>query len=546
MDILKTNDPLRGANTGEAKKHWALIRPSWYDSTVERWTIAWTHYEADFRNLRTAKFLIKRVQGESEEQFQERLLTSDYLPLFGTAVDSLVGRLMAAEPINRKFSREGGSTSLGKIDEEDTPAHSIWRDVDGKGTNYLMMIEDLAIRVTVFNQMWVYVRGPWTDENKVEHQATVSLIEPISVVNVLEDDNGNPIDVLVKGSRETRKTIEDPYGRQEVYWRFTLDGTQTVEVVKDENGSETFNAGAIVPYGDGDFAFYKSKAKLQKILPIFKVELPLRRMVGYILAEKNGVLYNQESERDNILRIACTPMFVYVGNDEQFAKAGSVRTSGNNALQLAPDAARQHYFAAPPSEPADLRTKVLRDKIADFFVSAFRFYEDSIRGKQKTATEVGQDASSGEGSFLNTLAATIDEAEAGIMLRLEQAYYPTSPKAWGQFVVERPKKFDSISPREEADKLADMIFGKYPIPVGRTGRVNAIKQIAEGRRFQIDVAEVEAEIDALMSQAEKLSAELDAADAVAPKNPGVDDGDANPNADGEDPEVDPGQNGDTE
>ena len=512
MDFLSTKDPLR--RDSGSKKHWAEFRPSWYADMVEAWSIAWTHYEADFRKLRTSKYLIKRVQGESQEQFDERLLTSDYLPLFGTAVDSLVGRLMAAEPIHREFSREGEKTSLGKIDADDTPAYSIWRDVDGRGTNYLMMLEDLAIRVTVFNEMWVYVRGPWKDKKSgVEHQATVTLIEPAAIVNLLEDENGNPIDVLVKGSREGRTTIEDPYGTQDVYWRFTLDWTQEIVVSKDENGQPVYTDGPKVPYGDSGFSFYKSKRKQQKILPIFKVQLPLRRMVGYILAEKNGVLYNQESERDNILRIACTPMFVFVGSDAQFDKAGEDRKKGNNALQLDPQAARQHYFAAPPEGPADLRTKVLRDKIADFFVSAFRFYEDSIRGKQKTATEVGQDASSGEGSFLNTLAATMDEAEAGIMLRLEQAYYPSNVNAWGQFHVERPRKFDSISPREEADKLADMIFGKYPIPVGKTGRVNAIKQIAQGRRFQIDINEVEAEIEERMA---RELAEKAAADAAAP------------------------------
>lgn len=515
MDLLNIN-------TSDRKQHFTSFRPRWYKKMLPKWTTAWAHYEADFSVLRTKKYLIQRIQGESLVQFKERLITSDYLPLFGTTVDSLVGRMMSIEPIDRVWEKEASTKGLGNITDEESIAHSIWRDADGQGTNYLTLIEDMAIRACVLNSMWVYVRGvDRDDDGKSISDASITLIEPAAVVNILRDEKGNPIDVLVEGAEDSRASIEDPFDEKTVYTRFTLEGSRKY-VVTEERGQIKVTPGELEPYGKNGFFYYTKKSRLVKQLPIFEAKLPLRRFVGNILAEKNGVLFNQESERDNILRIACTPLFIFVGNNKSFQNAQASRARGDNAMQLDPAASQPHYYASPPTAPAELRTTVLRDKVADFFVSAFRFYEDSIRGKQKTATEIGQDAASGEGSFLNTLATTLDEAENNIGWRIEQITFPKNPELWGQFHAQRARDFKPIDPVEEADRLANMIFGPNPVPVGDTGRMNAVRKIATAHKLEIVDEEVKSEIKA----AEKERAENEEVDAQAAEGKEETEGDA--------------------
>lgn len=489
MDILGTETP---------SSHWTSKRPKWYDDMLPKWTTAWVHYEADMSVLRSSKYLIQRVQGESLTAFKERMATSDYLPLFSVAVDSLVGRMMAIEPIERVWQSEQASRGLGRTDTETSIAYDLWRDCNGQGMNYLTMVEDAAIRMCVLNEVWVYVQGIVRDEDGKEIKgATIHLIDPAAVVNIKEDAYGNPIEVLVESQMDARESIKDEFQTVKVYTLFTRDGTQQFRVVPQDSGENVVIEDEMVPYGANGFAYYRSKQRRasERMLPLFKAELPLNRFVGYNLAAKNGVLYNQESERDNILRIACTPLFVFVGTDKQFKTAEENRKQGYNAVQLDPQASQQHYYAAPQIGPADLRTRVLRDKVADFFTSAFRFYEDSIRGKQKTATEIGQDMASGEGSFLNTLATALDEMETNIGFRLEQIYFPSEPQIWGQFTANRPREFRPVNAREEADKLADMVFGTNPIPLGTTGELNALRQIAKAHDLEFVETEARQRIE---------------------------------------------------
>jgi len=472
------------------KQHWTSRRSESYQRMKKKWITAWVHYEADINILRSEEHLIRRAQGESPGQYDERKKTSDYLPLFGTTVDSLVGRLLAIEPVAREFSRENFKEGLGKTDVVGTPAYNIWRDCDGSGTNWLTMIEDLAIRVLVFNAMWIYVK-PQVKANGTEAQ--IRLIEPIQVVNEREVD-GALSEVLVREVRDARTSIRDAFKEMEVYTLFTHEGYIEVFVSKDARGKTVFDERPIAPYGTNGFSFWRTSDKKKKQLPIFRCALPLRRYVGHILAEKNAVLFNQESERDNLLRVACTPLFIFVGNNKAFETAGENREKGHNALQLDPQASNKHYYAAPQTAPGELRTKVLRDKIADYFVSGFRFYEDSIRGKQKTATEIGQDAASGEGSILNTMGNTIDEAESNIGWLLYQCYFPDKPELWGQFSCSRPTDYTVASPREEADKIIEAVFGGEPLPIGNVGREKAIQAWAKAYRIDPALAEVKTDV----------------------------------------------------
>tara|TARA_R110000868_G_scaffold176609_4_gene414491 strand:- start:4334 stop:5926 length:1593 start_codon:yes stop_codon:yes gene_type:complete len=496
QEFIKLVEKNISGQTGDSN-HWTLETSAHWKERLPKWKTAWVHYEADFNKLRSAIYLIQRVQGESNAQFKERLDTADYLPLFGTIIDSLVGRLNSVEPIKRRWQMDESPAGLGRPSELSSHSHELWDDIDGQGTNYLTMMEDLAIRTMVFNEMWVYVKGVERDDRgRIISGPKIQLIEPAAITNVKFDSNGSPLEVLMKGWNDTQQSLKQKSQRYDTYTLFTVDGTVLIEHIPDEDGNINIVESPLEPYGteEKSFHFYTTSKAVKNRLPIFRVKLPLKRYVGYTLAEKNGVIFNQESERDNILRIACTPLFIFAGNDDAFESAAIAREQGWNALQLDPQSSRQHYYASPDTDAATLRTSVLRDKIADFFISSFKFYEDSVKGKQKTATEISQDSAAGEGSFLNSLANTIDEAENTMMFLVEQILFPINPTAWGQFKCDRPKDFSPINPSVAGRETAETFFGANPVPLGDSGLLNAVRAIADSRGIEFNDSEALADI----------------------------------------------------
>src|SRR5690606_1241038 len=109
---------------------------------------------------------------------------------------------------------------------------------------------------------------------------------------------------------------EDPRAEPKKVTRYRiyrLGGYQ--DWIQDEKGTPVQD-GPFRRYGGSEqepFVFYRSgeaarrRQAAGRILPIFRVRLPMRRYVASILAGKNGVVFNMESERDNLLRIANTP-----------------------------------------------------------------------------------------------------------------------------------------------------------------------------------------------------------------------------------------------
>lgn len=470
------------------KQHWTEYRHPYYQNHLLKWKTARDQYEADFQVLRK-NYLIQRKQGESTDQFDERKENADYMPLFGLVADSMVGRVMSVEPrIDRIWQREDREEGLGNPSDTDTTAGRLWLNADGSGDNYLTVIDDGAVMLVTMHEIWCLVDGIPRDQNgQASGEASIRLIDPISVVN-WRSVGGRPVEVVVKDKIDARGSIRDEPRMISRYKVYDLEGYQ--DFMQDEEGN--MQPEKKQAYGA---TFYATNEQRRPILPIFRVRLPLRRHVGYIWAEKNKIIFNKESERDNILTVANTPRLDLAATKDQYREQiKPIIKEGGNILLSDPEK-RGHSYIAPPTASAELGTKVLEQKIKTFFLAAFRSYENAVRGRERTATEVEHQQAMGEESFLNRLATALDELERGIGKRLEQIYFPKRPELWGQFYVERPKDFDPIDAEEEADRLMERFYGRSGTPV-RTedAEVEVNRRWYEARSLTYDEEQVRSEV----------------------------------------------------
>lgn len=474
------------------EQHFTSYRHPLYDELSPIWDKTWDHYAADIEALRKEKHLFKRVQGETNEQYEERRKQADYLPLFGTVVDAITGRLQTAEKKDFRVWEEEGQLGLGHPSEKESVAGKLWYDIDGAGTNYLTQLAEVAITLAALHTVWGVAEGVGLDEDgKRVGESSSRYIDPRAVVNWIDDDAGNPIEVLVRHTKDLRTSVRDKIKPQVRYRLYALEGYEDFHVIKDGD-KESVESQGFKPYAPG-FVFYKQADRREKILPIWRTRLPLRRMVGHLWADKNNIIFNRESQRDNLLLVANTPLLQLVADEETKKIIEADREKGSNILMSDPRSTRSHEFMAPSSEPAQISSDVLQKKIEHFFLSAFRSYEDAVKGTQTTATEIDHKSAMGEETFLNTLATAMDEYESNEWWRLEQINFPDEPAKWGQFKSERPKDFRPLSEGSEAKRLATLFFGLDPVPIGPTGRASAAKKIGKLSDVEYDEGEIDDE-----------------------------------------------------
>lgn len=477
-----------------------------YDRRVSRWKRARTVYESDITKLRNPAYLEQRAQGEHKVAYQERKSLADFTPLFAALVNVYAGRLMQAEPkVERSWEDEEGS-GLGQVGDPDTLAGKIAEDVDGRGMNYLTMLHHAAVKLVSMHELWCIVEGVKRDEdgNEILHP-TIRLINPDAVydwevgrfgtlkwakvhhqVTVRDDWTGDP-------TKRDRWTIYEQQGFTTYEIRENKKGDPEVFDVTYEDERE-----GPKPYGPNGFQYQRSADQPRPILPIFRVRLPMLQFVGSILAEKNVVLFNQESERDNILRVANMPSLKFAGTEEEFKDYAERVRNGKvgNVLfaNIDHEGSESHEYLAPSSDPAKVASEVLKDKRKSFFLSGFQFYEDATRGSEKTATQVAQE-SAPEQAFLNTLATALDELELGIGKRLEQIEFPNDSEQWGQFSIERPADFDPMDAEKEADELMQRLFGRTgKVALTEEAEIEATKRFYEANGLPVDEEAITEEV----------------------------------------------------
>lgn len=448
-----------------------------FEDNRKRWDRVWMHYTCDVDNLRSSDVLIQRGQGEADLNYEERRKLADYTPLLSMAVSAMRGRIARIEADPTKTRRNWGA--LGDLAKKGSHAYRLAHDADGKCNDYLTLMEKALTRAILFEEVWAMVDG-----------SHLRVISPSAVWDY-DTSSHNPRWCKVYHQTDVRDRPDQSPDERSRWTLYTLDGFEIFEEREDEWGNKGIVSltGGAVPYGgsaDDPLYFYESAEAARagdmarRILPIFRVTLPLEWHVGYALACKNEVIFNQESERDNILRIACTPSLQFVGNDDEFLKMVEQRKSGANVYQLAKDAQRGHAYLAPPTEPAQERRLTLVEKYKAFMLSAFRAYEDAAgRRDRVTATEVNTREGGNASAFLGALSTTLNELEANWMLRLEQAVFPLSPNLWDGFSVERQRDYRPLDNPEDYDRLIRRYFGGDQVPAPAAVRAAVARRVYE-------------------------------------------------------------------
>jgi len=473
------------------RKHAVYLRLS------ERWAMVRDFYEGEVAGEDCAKqYIQKRFQGETDEAYTERVRLADYTPHLGTLIDSLAGMLFAVEArASRTWSKDKDSKgALGDPSDPQSPAAALWRNATGKGEGWATLWRQFALDVIAYQRMWVLIDT--TDGGR----PVVKLISPLMVPNWTDTADG-VTEVLLKETR-VPKSLEDE-ALPECYVVFRPEGWIRYE--KDDDGAPR-------EIGRDTYDYQDEHGNL--ILPIFPIELPLRRYIGWLLAKKANIIFNQESVRDFALRSAnFARLILGIETQEQFDKLGEALKRGQMVLPEAEKARGGHRYIAPPSEPVAIATEVLTKKIEDFFVAGFKLYGDAAR--EKTATEIKQDVAAGVGAFLQLLKVVVDDAENGAFWRLEQLERPGDPGLWGQARVERSDDFANVDLASVLDEMRKRYLGQAAtVPVGRKALIQLATESARYDGLPVDEAEITAAVDAQLY--EQMLGMLEQLGAVPP------------------------------
>ncbi len=436
--------------------------PEW-EEKKNRWEYTWANYSGEYakhdrvklyahnkkRNIDSFdKYLHRKVQAETVEAYMERIMTSDPITLFSTAVDSLNG---IAYSIEDKTQRDFGD--LGDIEDKNSTAYKLWHDADGKGTNWLPLMKQMGIKQTVMHKVWGLVDGIKESQfqdgeeivTEITGEATVHVIDPIAVVDWFP--NHNPTQVLVKESADMRSSIYDTDSERnrDTYMLYELNGWK--RYVDVEGNPEIID--------EGEYAFYTDQERTQRCLPIFPVEIPMPRDVGYLLAMKQNHIYNAKSIRDFSVRNMSFAFLQLVADKDQYDKIISEIGKGFRVLRKDPDSNGEHGYKSPPSDYLTEAGEILEKDKEDFAESSFKTYGDAAR--QATATEIRQESRSGVEAFLNLLVTSLDEFENHSLFLLEQIYFPEEPSRWGKAYVERSDDFAPKDIEEAMQKVSSTI-----------------------------------------------------------------------------------------
>jgi len=460
------------------------VKSTWLDFTHKRFkdeqhqlNYVRDHYTAAvIREGVIERYLRRRSVAESMEAYRERLSISDYTPHFAVVVDSLAGMLFSAEKDAARQWNDKEGNGLGDPGDPKTVIGQLWKNADGKGLGWVTLYKKLAIELLHSQRCFVVVDSP-------NGNARVRVIPATCVHNWIEGENGLTA-ALVLDEVDVRGSLEEEPKHERQFIHYTLDGSQRYK--KDSNGT-------VVKVGEhSPYEFYDRA--MQRTLPIFMVELPFERHVGYIMAKKANAIFNMESARDFILWAACFPYLLIAGDDDFFENTVAKIVQGAKALQSQPNLHGEHKWLSPDSTGGTITTEVLKRKVEEFYVTAFREYGDAAR--ERTATEVNQDVSSGVGALLQLLKAAVDDAENAALYRIEQVHYAKKREKWFIARVERSDNFLPMDVQGWLDRMKTRYFADAPMPITRDGLKQIVKMAAENDGIAVDDEQLEASVNA--------------------------------------------------
>ena len=468
----------RADQSDDPRKWLAFRHPIWRDN-IGAWKYVRDHYNGTIVTdlNKTKRYLVMRAQGEVNAAFEERAKTADYTNHFGTLVDGLVGMLsnVDGDAVRQWGARdaEGVTLGLGSPEEPDTEAARLWTNADGYNTNWEVFWQSVGIELSLTNLGWILV-------DSMRGNAVVRYIIPEAVVNWYHDpETGALVEALIEEESDVRDGIRS---NAPLATRYLLLNTTGWERYAQSP------QGFAVLLGAGSWEVGWKDQQGNPTIPLALERLPMRRFVGHNLARKANAIFNKESERDNLLRTANFPRLTAPNaSDTEFKAIQDAIHRGHRLIQ------GSLQYIAPPSDPAKLASEVLQQKIEQFYRSGFREYADSAR--QRTATEVMQDAAPGQFAYLTLLSGALDSAETNAMNTLTQSLYPDHADWQFAAKVTRSRDFLPMDPDAAVGKLIARVFGKDgTVPVGRTGRAEAAKAAAKMMGLATDPDEITADV----------------------------------------------------
>ena len=453
-----------------------------YTKLQPKWTKALDHYSGDYATDKVGTYLQKKSQREPDGAYEERLKVTEPMLHYSTAVDGLCGIMFNKDA---DTSREWGE--LGDPLEPDSTAYRMKRDADGEGMNWNSLYKQAAIKLSTTHTIWgivdglkekVYNEGTQDEIRELSGDATVHVLDPTSVINWFPS-SGPLEEVVVKESYDNRQGIDDPFPEDDVYVKYSLDGWQRYRIVKRDDELQRD------PINSGEYEFYRTSERNERILPIFRVEIPMPRMVGYLLAVKEGAIWNLESVRDFAVRaLSFALLRITVDGEEDKKKIAEALRKGSNILWQYAKEGHPHDFLSADSSWLAEAGNILKKKIEDFYHSAFKEYGDAAR--QRTATEIRLESQTGIEAFLTLLVGAVDEFENQVLWRLEQIYFPDNPGAWGKASVERSREFTPEDTEAAMDRMLNRVFGErenVPLPIN--AMIEVIRKFADANGLTV-------------------------------------------------------------
>ena len=462
-----------------------------YQEYSDRWRLVRDFYEAEV--LARPRFYLEQYKpSEGAEEFAFRAKNADYTNHLARIIDGFSGMLFSVEgEAMRQTQAEDSELGLGHLDDPDTVMGQIGRNISGDGTDYLTQWRVAAPLLLVYHQLWGVIVAP--EAGLPQHK----ILRPEAVTDWLADEDGRLLEVMVKETVRQRGSLLTTPVQLDYFTHYTLEGFTQYSVRTEGESRET----EVVD--EGQYELYDSPDRMRRILPVYRVRLPLPRYVAWTLAKKAKAIFNAESQRDHILSVAQMPLFLFNDEMHDFDSFVQQRRQGHNVV-----AGAGHEWLTVDSGPAEISTRVINEKTQDLYHTAFQEYSDSAR--QATATEMRQEFSQGIASFLELYKNSLDEYENQFLRRLEQVQFPQRPDLWGQAHVKRSSDFHPADEQELADRLSRRYFGSRPVPVSASVLAQFAKHIARQDGAVLseeDEAEIE---DAARVMADSLDQEADA------------------------------------
>lgn len=473
-------------------RSWLEYEHPEYAKLKNMWEYAMDHYSAEvLRTLKLQQYLRQKSQGESDQSFQERAALADYTNHFATLVDSIVGMAMAVEANANRIFGTDKNPSLGSPDDLTTPIGKLYQRCNADGDGYETVHRILGTTLTVQHRSWGLVDAGADDETQLRY------LDPRCVTNWYIDPKTQLLSaVLMKEESDERPDIKaDPNGKD-------AKANATRYVLFELTGWSRWRATAKgTPQKVGEGTYKYESFDRTPVLPIFPCRLPLRRMVGWLLAKKCNAIYNAESARDNLLRVANFPKLNIWGPPEHFDKIEADLVRGINLLHNIPEQKEAHGFIAPETANAAVATDVLKRKVEEFYITGFREYSDAAI--QKTATEVRQDLATGVGAFLQLFKSAMDDAENNALWRIAQREFPNEPAKWFVPRVRRSDDFNPMNPETIITQLVSRAWGTQQaksVPLDADALFAAAKEVALHQGLPVDPYKMKAAVRVRMFQ----------------------------------------------